>query len=591
MEANEKKLKDASVFFSASRVIASDDNSVLTSAFAEKLSGELMQRQISNLSKKTPMDKVKMFLTNSKFKLFVPVFLVAIVLALGAILLFNKSKNTPTEIRQKSTEIGANLTYFEGNVEYFDGGSWKPATDEIDLYSNYGVRTASDSKIIVTLDDGSVLRLDENSELALTSLNPDHIVITNVTGSLYSRVVKAEREFEVLVDEYNLKSLGTAYKTINNDDIKAVEVYHSEVEIKGMDSAQNILVAQGNKFYLYNAQNPEEVGKLIEVNPEEIKQDEFVMWNKEQDEVVNDFKSQMGVLFDLIPPSLTVTEPTDGSKTTNESILIKGNTENGAKVLVNGLEAVNTNGSFEYSFALNLGANGVKVESIDQAGNKTIVNMTITREEKAPTTTPKPTNPPTTSKITLYGTKVDGGISFTWNVQNVSTPNGFKLVKSESANPVYPGNDYQYLSDASARSHTWSIKDGKTYHFRVCQYIDGKCGVYSNDITVTAPIGPTATPKPTQEPVTSISLSSTGGTGVNWSVVGYSDAGFKLVWSKTSNPTYPTRATDKYDYLSSPSARSGIIDAFDGAGIYFVRVCEYVGGVCGVYSNQIQVNL
>jgi len=591
MEANEKKLKDASVFFSASKVVQKDDNSVLSSSFADDLSSQLMQRQLSNLSEKSLMDKIKTKFSNKKMFLFGSMAAFAIIAAiLGTVLLIN-SKKDPITKDQTSTQIGANLTYFEGKVEYFNGQAWAPAIDELDLYSAYAVRTADNSRVIVTLDDGSVLRLDNNSEMALTSLDPDHIVITNVAGSVYSRVVKADREFEVVVDEYNLKSLGTAYKTINEENVKAVEVYHSQVQIIGLNTNDDILVSQGNKYYLYNAENPEEVGKLIEVNIEDVKQDEFVVWNKEQDEVVEEFKSQMGVLFDLIPPTLTVTEPSDSAKTTNASIIIKGSTENGAQVFVNGVSTANNNGSFEYSFALNLGANGIKVESIDAAGNKTIVNITITREEPAPTSTPKPTNPPTQAKITLYGTKVDGGISFTWNVQNVSTPNGFKLVKSESANPVYPGNDFQYISDSGARSYTWSINNGKTYHFRVCQYIDGKCGVYSNDITVTAPVGPTATPKPTQIPVSSITVSSGGGTAINWSLVGYSSNGFKVVWSKNSNPTYPTRSGDKNDYKSDPGSRSTNIDAFDGAGVYFVRVCEYLGGACGVYSNQIQVTL
>lgn len=53
MEANEKKLKDASVFFSASKVVSNDDNSVLSSSFANDLSSQLMQRQLSNLSEKS----------------------------------------------------------------------------------------------------------------------------------------------------------------------------------------------------------------------------------------------------------------------------------------------------------------------------------------------------------------------------------------------------------------------------------------------------------------------------------------------------------------------------------------------------------
>lgn len=85
--------------------------------------------------------------------------------------------------------------------------------------------------------------------------------------------------------------------------------------------------------------------------------------------------------------------------------------------------------------------------------------------------------------------------------------------------------------------------------------------------------------------VTSISMNVNGST-VSWSANGYSKNGFKIVWSKNAAPTYPTREGDQYIYLSDPSAKTTNLEAFDGSGSYHVRVCEYLGGACGVYSNE-----
>ena len=127
MEANEKKLKDASVFFSASKVVQKDDNSVLSSSFADDLSSQLMQRQLSNLSEKSLMDKIKTKFSNKKMFLFGSMAAFAIIAAiLGTVLLIN-SKKDPITKDQTSTQIGANLTYFEGKVEYFNGQAWAPA--------------------------------------------------------------------------------------------------------------------------------------------------------------------------------------------------------------------------------------------------------------------------------------------------------------------------------------------------------------------------------------------------------------------------------------------------------------------------------
>jgi hypothetical protein len=188
----------------------------------------------------------------------------------------------------------------------------------------------------------------------------------------------------------------------------------------------------------------------------------------------------------------------------------------------------------------------------------------------------------------LSGTKVNDGVSFTWNVVGLDVSKGFKLVKGSGANPVYPGNDYQYLTDANQRSYTWAIKDGKTYHFRICQYNGSGCLAYSNDITVQAP---NSTPA---NPVTGISLSVTGATSVSWNVTGgVASNGFKVTWSKTTSPEYPARSGDKPVLISGTTGGSyGGLDAFDGYGTYYIRVCAYgngSGGSCSPYSNQVTI--
>lgn len=94
----------------------------------------------------------------------------------------------------------------------------------------------------------------------------------------------------------------------------------------------------------------------------------------------------------------------------------------------------------------------------------------------------------------------------------------------------------------------------------------------------------------TKSAVSKISLSGSG-KSVSWKTDGYSKDGFKIVWSKNTGPTYPTRDGDKYIYFSDPSSSSATLEAFNGEGAYSVRVCEYLGGKCGVYSNEIILGL
>jgi putative peptidoglycan binding protein len=94
-----------------------------------------------------------------------------------------------------------------------------------------------------------------------------------------------------------------------------------------------------------------------------------------------------------------------------------------------------------------------------------------------------------------------------------------------------------------------------------------------------------------QTSVKSIWLAVGEGGRVHWKVDGHSSMGFKVVWSKTAGPAYPNRDVDRYQYFESSAANQAQLEAFDGAGTYYVRVCQYLGGSCGTYSNEVKVQL
>jgi len=73
-------------------------------------------------------------------------------------------------------------------------------------------------------------------------------------------------------------------------------------------------------------------------------------------------------------------------------------------------------------------------------------------------------------------------------LSNMTSDMGFKVVYNETGNPVYPGNTYHYYSDGNVRGDIWTdLTPGKTYYFRTCEYLGGKCGVYSNQVKLVIP--------------------------------------------------------------------------------------------------------
>jgi len=94
-----------------------------------------------------------------------------------------------------------------------------------------------------------------------------------------------------------------------------------------------------------------------------------------------------------------------------------------------------------------------------------------------------------------------------------------------------------------------------------------------------------------EEYIIKIKLEAEEGNKIGWEAEGHSAKGFKVVWSKNKSPVYPIRDGDEYHYFSDSEKDSDELKAFDGEGIYYARVCEYLGSECGVYSNQIEIFL
>lgn len=194
---------------------------------------------------------------------------------------------------------------------------------------------------------------------------------------------------------------------------------------------------------------------------------------------------------------------------------------------------------------------------------------------------------PVNGTINLSASLTDPGkVKLTWTTVGVEAPKGFKVVISESADPVYPGNDYHYLTDPSARQDAWSGLGNKTYHFRVCQYLGGACGVYSNDVAVQVITNGALTSNinPGTITLTATPIGS-GKVAMTWSLKDMtSPKGFKVVISDKVNPVYPG---NDYHYYSEPNKTDDVWSGLTAGKIYHFRVCEYLGGYCGTYSNDV----
>ena len=423
-------------------------------------------------------------------------FFIILLVALGFAFYFsNRGENAKVQL---TPEVENNKQTFSVSVGYLEGNAWKDVDgrkvevleDDV-LQEGDKIQTDVESRIVLFIDDGSVIRIGENSEAVLVSLLLESIVIDQKAGVIFARVEKSDNhEFIVAAKDILVHSLGTAFSVDVNEEV-SVSVFESKVKVIE-EGEKDVEVTQNNSW-------EKEIG-VKALSDEKLADNKFLTWSLEEEK---------------------------------------------------------------------------------------IADVTATPTQKPdPTSSPEDATSNTTSSgpISLSAKATDGGIYLNWEVRGVDVSKGFKIVRNTSGNPTFPGDSMTYV-DSNTRSHTLGLFDGKTWKIRICAYAGNGCGDYSNEVSVSAPSEVNSTVK-------SISVSASyvgdGKVEVNWSVDGYSPKGYKVVYSKNSGPTYPSKDGDDYIYVSNPDTKSAKIKNVPAGWKTYIRVCEYTSK-CGVYSNEVSI--
>lgn len=475
----------------------------------------------------------------------------------------------------------ATVSFSEGLFEKqsLNDDIWVPIEERSPIRVGDVLRINGEGRSTIELTDGTSLRMRSNTTITLEEVNDDSVVIVNDSGYLFSRVVESERQFKVMVDDIEIKSLGTAYLTVNVAAQKGVEVFQSSVEISTADSEDILELNEGQKLYV-NENNGSLISdnkEIEEIEIQEVKSNEFILWNKELDENNEKFRPYLGILEDLTPPDMQFVSPKNGQLVFADSILLEGIIEPGATLTVEGQRVNVSNGLVSHSVNLELGNNIIYIEAEDSVGNISTKSIYVNRVDEEGSESPY-----ANSIIELSIDKNDDGLDLAWETNNIDTEFGFMVLVSDKPDQQYLDNEVEQL-EGEIRSTSLGIKDGRPHYIRICQYLgDGTCGVYSDSVRITA------TSIMGETNLDSIILESTEDNNVKWNIVGESDRMFALIWSKNDLPV-------NYQMESSKIFEIGKLSSFeitgDPGGEYNVVVCELIDDKCAVYSNQIAIKL
>lgn len=427
-----------------------------------------------------------------------------ILLAGGIWWTLRNNQGTDSSSTTQSATIypqGAALTSIEGTVEVNTGDGWITATSGTNLEQGDQLRTAKNSRAIVTLDEGSAIRLDASSSVAFTTLNVGGVTVDNQSGSVYTRVVASEsRTFVVTIGNVPYRAMGTAYMTVNRSAQKGVEVFESTVttkDSKGTDKE----VAQGEAFYIKD-KDASDVDKVKKLDLEKLKKNTFLKWNKQQDEKDEKFANKLGVLKEIDKPAETEKEAdTEEKPNTAEPTVASGisawgvKTDDGVKMSWS-VKGINTEDGFKvtYSNSDTTPSYGENSAQYVSAGTSSVV-LGLTDGKTwhvrvcayrgdgkcdSYSNTVSVTAPyKETVKVTRGTMSVNrSGNTLSWSYSGKAVY-GYKIVWNTSGNPTYPisgeKSGYKYLSSQSASSLNLSeaISEPGNYYLRVCAYTGG----------------------------------------------------------------------------------------------------------------------
>lgn len=444
------------------------------------------------------------------------ILVLATILVLSAaaaayFLVFNKQSEDAAEAPEQEqvnsvARFGVAVGLAEGTVEFSkDGNTWTALSAESDLVESDHVRTGDGAKSVLLIDDGSAIRLNANTHVQLISLAVDDVRIANESGDVYSRVVSSDdRRFAVYVAGDMYEARGTAYRAVNTEDKKGVEVYHSKVAALNKDDpGKDVEVSEGNAYFTVN---PEENKKntVSAIDLDELKNDEFIKWCAEQDKKEPAFIDKLGVLVDIDKPKEEPTPPqpqtsngiTLGVTQTSDysvrfSWTVKGiNTSQGFKLVRSSKTQTPT---YPDNGVVFIDTGKTSYELYDKDGGTYYYRICAYRGKTCDSYSNAVS---ATTKKKEKELAQSGTISLTVSVDKLTwsdtgtAPHGYKVLTGTSSGPTVDSHYKKY--GASSPKYKFSdmhgLNSGTTYYFKVCRIQnDGSCQDLSNEVSYDKP--------------------------------------------------------------------------------------------------------
>ncbi|MEI7579315.1 MAG: FecR domain-containing protein [bacterium] len=408
MEDFNQIYKKAAEYFKSNRVLNTIDTEKFnTDNNYAKIKEKIQSTYLKDLSTKSKKATINPFLLKFKSKIFVIILTLFVIIGVSIIAYKFLINKPPVDPVAEVNEIS--ISNFAGEIKVKTGDAEARVITKTQekLLQGDIITTGKNAKAVIAFKSGSILRLNSNTEVTLTTIDATTKFITLTSGDVYLRRHSSDVDITIDTEKNQYATLGTAFRAINTDKIQGVEVYYSKIKFTIKTPASTKIITEGKKYYTIFAADKTKENKILDLDKATILTDAFMIYNKEEDELLGDFDEEMGFLADVKTLELTISNPADNAIIAENTVTITGTTDPTATIYINNIKVDNKAGEFSYDFKLNEGVNKIVIEAVDAANNKVSKTITVTKKPTA-TSTPAPvaTAKPSATKVPATSTPV-----------------------------------------------------------------------------------------------------------------------------------------------------------------------------------------
>jgi len=465
----------------------------------------------------------------------------------------------------RDTDFEVSLISKEGAVEYRENEreGWKETGGvPFQIREGFEIRTLEGGKAVVSLADGSEMRLDSFSRMVLIEKN-GRIKWVQTDGNSHHQLVKDEnrKEYIVAFSEGEVKALGTAFEVKIGDTDTEVLVLSNEVELKYKDDTSEKLQS-GNKLMV----TP--MGKKTSELEEGDLRDDWTLGNMKEDQERN-FIIDKNVLWKAGLEEKKEEEKKEEEKKEENSDSSSETGSSSSPELV--LEAKKSDKGILLTWRGGEDKNGWRV----------------VRSEND-----QPTYPDST-----YRSVGKGINSYLWE-KDEGGKRYFRVCSFEEGKGCvqYSQSVDMELDKKVADSSEEEKKEEDNTTKSACENSGGTWNEEKK--TCTCPStkqlsGSKCIDKPTENFAKSVSLTAKDSgkkAKLNWNIKG-GDApyGYKVLRGTGPNPRYPDSRNRN---ISSEETKKYTWDELKRGTTYYFRICVYDNqGKCAKYSNDVKVKI